>query len=101
VQVTLKDYMLFCMLLAFGNMLKKQDEQQRVYARRIVKVCARLCKSLPEGAVIWQVMMIGAASCANGDMANTIRVSLVVLKMKTELINEAARRKKMALSEVN
>jgi hypothetical protein len=99
--MTLKDYMLFVMLLAFGNMLRKHDEEQRKYAWRMVKVCNQLCKNIPEGAMIWQVLLMGAASCANGDMCNTIRISLVVLQMKNELLGEAARRKKVAVAEAN
>lgn len=99
--MTLKDALMFYLLLAYGNMLRKEGEEQHKYAVRLVKVSARMCKSIPEGTPIWMVMNIGAVACANGDMVGTIRHGMVIQMMKQELLQEAKRRKREAVAACN
>jgi len=99
--VSLKDALLFYMLLAFGNMLRRQVEEQHKYAVRLANVTVRMMKSIPEGTPIWMVLNIGATACANGDMVATIQHGLVVHMMKQELLKEATRRKKEAVAACN
>lgn len=99
--MSLKDALLFYMLLSYGNMLRRSGEDQRKYAIRLVNVATRMIKSIPEGAPIWMVLVIGATACANGDQISTIQHGLVVNMMKQELLAEAKRRKKEAIAACN
>lgn len=99
--MSLKDALMFYLLLAYGNMMRKSGEEQHKYAVRLVNVTARMCKSIPEGTPIWMVLNIGATACANGDMIGTIQHGLVVHMMKCELLQEAKRRKKEAVAACN
>jgi hypothetical protein len=99
--MSLKDALMFYLLLAYGNMLRKEGEEQRKYAVRLADASARMCKSIPEGIPIWMVLNIGAVACANGDMIGTIRHGMIVHMMKQELLQEAKRRKKEAVAACN
>jgi hypothetical protein len=101
--MNLNDFLLLTVIKSFGTMLKMcgQDFEQRAYAKRLLAVLRWLYKSRPEGAPIWETMMIGVRACLNGDLQTMMVVGIAVMDMSNALRAEVDEHSRKAAAILN